>query len=160
MWILNVLWLVLAYVAMEFVAALSHKYLMHGLLQKWHTSHHVNDLSRPTDLVKYHGLEKNDRFFFVFALPAALTMILGIAFLNWPMISVSVGITLYGATYFLIHDIVYHKRLSFPLLQRNPGRYMSAVLRAHEAHHKPKSKDDFESYGLLLFPKRFFKSQN
>jgi hypothetical protein len=32
-----------------------------------------------------------------------------------------------------------------------------AVVRAHTAHHHPKSRKDFLNFGLLVFPLRFYK---
>ncbi len=143
---------------MEFVAYYSHKYLMHGLLKHWHVDHHVHDRKRIDTDEKHKGFEKNDLFFLVFAIPAMLIMISGIVFQISPLIFLSVGITLYGLTYFIVHDLMYHQRLSLPFLKRIKGKYFKAVMRAHRAHHKPNSKGDFECYGLLLFPKRFFKA--
>lgn len=153
-YLLNILAGISAYVIMEFIAAITHKYLMHGILKKWHYSHHINDLNRPDEMVKNNGVEKNDRFFLIFAIPAMVIMMLGITISNWILISISIGITLYGLTYFIIHDILYHKRISAPLIQRISSNYLRAILRAHNAHHKPKNKKDFESYGLLIFPKK------
>jgi len=48
--------------------------------------------------------EKNDRFFFVFAVPSAASFMLGSMYpqIFW-LFFVGVGIALYGLTYFLIH---------------------------------------------------------
>ena len=156
---MNILYLILAYVSMEFVAYLSHKYIMHGFLRSWHNGHHINDLKRPNETVQNNGFEKNDLFFLIFAIPAIILMIIGFFYKFWSLVWISAGITLYGLTYFVIHDILYHKRIKMPIIQRKQGSYLKAVLRAHRAHHKPKNKNDFESYGLLLFPKRFLKEE-
>ncbi|WP_282036986.1 sterol desaturase family protein [Saccharicrinis aurantiacus] len=157
MWFYNILFGILAYLLMEWIAALSHKYLMHGLLKSWHVSHHMHDLKRPDKLVQNNGFEKNDLFFLIFALPAIVLMILGINLQNWIMLSISIGITFYGITYFLIHDVMYHKRIKMSFIQKKHGKYFEAVLRAHRGHHKPKNKTDFESYGLLIFPSKYLK---
>ena len=154
---INIISLLAAYIFMEFVAYFSHKYIMHGFLRRWHVGHHINDLKRPDEEVQNNGFEQNDLFFLIFAIPAIIIMIVGLLTGIWILVYISAGITLYGITYFLIHDVIYHKRISVPFLQRNHGRYMRAILRAHHAHHKPKNKTDFESYGLLLFPKRHLK---
>lgn len=143
---------------MEFVAWFSHKYIMHGVLWRWHKDHHVNDVKRPDDAIQHqNGFEKNDLFFLTFAIPAMLIMITGIVGAKSHLIYISVGITLYGITYFLFHDVLYHKRIGFKLLQKTNSRYLKAIIKAHRGHHKPKNKSDFESYGLLVFPLRYLK---
>ena len=143
----NIILLILAFFFMEFVAWSNHKYVMHGFLWKWHKDHHINDLRRPDEEQKgAKGFEKNDLFFLIYAIPAIILMVY-----------ISFGITLYGLTYFLIHDVIYHKRIKIPFLQRNHNRYIKAVINAHRGHHKPKNTADFDSYGLLIFPKRYFK---
>ena len=70
-------------------------------------------------------------------------------------IAIGAGITMYGLTYFIIHDIVIHQRL--PIL-KNPGNfYISAIVKAHGLHHWGKNTKNFKCYGLLIFPKRFLK---
>lgn len=156
--ITDILLLILAYGFMEFVAWSNHKYIMHGPLWGWHKDHHVNDLKRPDEALQEHkGFEKNDLFFLVYAIPAIILMIVGFAISNSSLIFIAIGISLYGFTYFVVHDLIYHKRLKVGLLQKNSNRYIKAVIKAHRAHHKPKTAADFESYGLLIFPKRFFK---
>lgn len=141
--------LILAYLFMEFVAWFSHKYLMHGLLWKIHKDHHVNYHKRK------RGFERNDLFFLLFAIPAIVLLMTGVLKLNFYLIAAGTGITLYGITYFILHDVFVHKRL--PVFKRSGSQYFAALFRAHEAHHKPKNREDFSCFGLLVFPWRYFK---
>ena len=83
-------------------------------------------------------------------------MIVGFTIKIYPLVFLSIGITLYGATYFLIHDIAIHERVNFPALQQSKNKYLRAIIRAHVAHHRPKNKKDFHNYGLLIFPSKYF----
>lgn len=138
----------MSFLFMEFVAWSNHKYVMHGFLWPLHKDHHIgNNASKP-------GFQKNDYFFLIYATPAIILIIIGFYTANYYLTAIGAGITLYGITYFAIHDVVIHQRL--PLF-RNPGnKYIKAVIKAHNAHHKPSSPKDFKNYGLLVFPKRFF----
>ncbi|MDP4186887.1 MAG: hypothetical protein Q8907_04295 [Bacteroidota bacterium] len=155
---INLSLLVLAYFFMEFVAWSNHKYIMHGFLWKWHKDHHLKDwqvsLPEKTEEWKF---EKNDRFFIVYALPAMVLMVLGFMYTYDYLVFISIGISLYGITYFVVHDIIIHKRLNVPFLFKNHNFYTRAIVRAHTAHHWPQNKTDFHNYGLLVFPIRFFK---
>lgn len=155
---INISLLLLSYFFMEFVAWSNHKYIMHGFLWKWHKDHHRKDhkhaLPEKTEDKRF---EKNDLFFLVYAIPAIVVMIIGFSFHYLPLIYISVGITLYGFTYFIIHDIIIHNRIHIPFLRMNPSFYTRAIIKAHTAHHWPKNKKDFHNYGLLLFPFRYFK---
>lgn len=133
---------------MEFVAWSNHKYIMHGFLWSLHKDHHLTDIAgKPV-------LQKNDWFFLIYAIPAIILLILGLSSANPYMISAGAGITLYGLTYFILHDVVYHKRL--PLFRNPKSSYVKAIIRAHDAHHRPKNRNDFNNFGLLVFSKRYF----
>lgn len=150
--------MVLAYMFMEFVAWSNHKYVMHGFLWKWHKDHHRKDYQNalPEKTEDKH-FEKNDLFFLVYAIPAVLLMIIGFSAGYLPLVFISIGITLYGLTYFIIHDIIIHKRLHIPFLESPENYFIRAIIKAHTAHHWPKNRKDFQNYGLLVFPFRFFK---
>jgi len=155
----NILLLVVAFLFMEFVAWGSHKYVMHGFLWKWHVDHHRKDhmQSMPLQTEDKH-FEKNDLFFIIYALPAIVLMIVGFSFAYQFLIFISIGITLYGITYFIIHDIIIHNRVKFLFKSAKHSRFIHAIINAHTAHHKPKNKKDFNNYGLLVFPIRYFKN--
>lgn len=155
---MNFVLLVSAFFFLEFVAWSNHKYIMHGFLWKWHKDHHRKDAGKSLpEKTEDKKFEKNDLFFVVYALPAIILMIVGFATSYFPIVYIAIGITLYGFTYFLIHDIIIHKRLNIPFLFRKPKFFMQAIIRAHTAHHWPKNKKDFHTYGLLIFPFRYFK---
>jgi beta-carotene 3-hydroxylase len=137
-----------AYVGMEFMAWFTHKYVMHGLLWNWHEDHH-----QPKH-AKEGFWEKNDRFFLVFAVPSAFCYMFGTMTPNFWVFFIGVGISLYGLTYFLIHDVYIHRR--FAWFKQLDSPYSRAILRAHGAHHSKSTKEDCESFGLLVVDKKFF----
>ena len=154
----NILYVLAAFCSMELVAWFTHKYVMHGFLWNWHIDHHRKDNLQGLPLnTEDKLLEKNDLFFLVYAIPAIILMIVGFSIQSMPMVFVSVGITLYGFTYFAIHDIIIHNRIKISFLQGKHNFFIEAIIKAHTAHHKPKNKQDFNNYGLLVFPLKFLK---
>jgi beta-carotene 3-hydroxylase len=149
MTLLILLLIVVSFGFMEFVAWSNHKYVMHGFLWSLHKDHHISDSAgKPV-------FQKNDLFFLIYALPAIVLIITGLSIQDPYLIAAGAGITLYGITYFIIHDVVYHQRL--PLFKNPSNAYMKAIIKAHGAHHKPKNLKDFNNFGLLIFPQRFFQ---
>lgn len=144
---------------MEFIAWSNHKYIMHGFLWQWHKDHHHNDsYNHTTDHFKAkHGFEKNDLFFLIYAVPAFVLIFAGLYFHLIKLIFIGIGISLYGITYFIIHDVFIHQRIRVPFLIKNQPAYLKALLKAHYAHHQPNDRQDFNNFGLLIFPLRFFK---
>lgn len=141
-----------AYIGMEFMAWFTHKYIMHGILWKWHEDHHKPDL-------KEGFFEKNDRFFLVFAIPSALCYMFGSLYQDYRfLLFIGIGISLYGLTYFLIHDVYIHQR--FKWFRQLDGKYSRAILRAHGAHHAIQTKEDGESFGLLIVALKYFKKRS
>lgn len=148
----NPFYIILAYVGMEFMAWFTHKYVMHGLLWSWHEDHHLPDHH------KDGFFEKNDRFFLVFAIPSATCFILGSTIASYAFLfSIGIGIALYGLTYFLIHDVYIHQRFRWFKQLDNP--YSRAILRAHGAHHAKTTKEDCESFGLLIVSLKYFRDR-
>lgn len=140
-----------AYVGMEFIAWFTHKYLMHGLLWNWHEDHHKPHL-------KEGFFEKNDRFFLVFAIPSAFCYMLGSYYADYRfLLFIGIGISLYGLTYFLIHDVYIHQR--FKWFRQLESPYSKAILRAHGAHHAVQTKEDCESFGLLAVSLKYFRKR-
>lgn len=139
-----------AYVGMEFTAWAAHRYLMHGPLWSWHEDHH---------LPKYEKTgfwEKNDRFFVVFAIPSMFSYMAGSLYADYRwLLFVGIGISLYGLTYFLIHDVYIHQR--FKWFKHLDSKYSRAILKAHGAHHSITTKEDCESFGLLVIEPKFFR---
>ncbi|MEL6124139.1 MAG: fatty acid hydroxylase [Bacteroidota bacterium] len=137
---------------MEFVAWASHRYLMHGWLWSWHADHHLPKYE------KEGFFEKNDLFFIVFAVPSMFSYIGGtlLADYRW-LLFVGIGISLYGLTYFLIHDVYIHQR--FRWFKQLDGWYSRAILRAHGDHHANTGKEGCVSFGLLVVEPKYFKSR-
>ncbi len=133
---------------MEFVAWFTHKYVMHGFLWSWHEDHHLPHFE------KEGFFEKNDLFFIVFAIPSAASYMLGtfIPSLTW-LLFVGIGISLYGLTYFLIHDVYIHKR--FKWFKHLDSKYSRSILKAHGAHHAKTTKEGCEEFGLLVVGKKY-----
>lgn len=145
---INVILFLASYFFMEFIAWFSHKYVMHGFAWRFHRDHHI----RPERNTSF--FQKNDIFFLIYATPAIILIIAGIAAGNNQLIIIGSGFTLYGFTYFSIHDVLIHKRL--PVNFKIESGYISALVRAHQAHHSGKNIRDFKNFGLLIFPRRFF----
>ncbi len=137
---------------MEFVAWAAHKYLMHGLLWIWHEDHHKPHHEK-------HGFfEKNDLFFLVFAIPSAISYIVGLSTPHFWLLFVGIGISIYGLIYFLIHDVYIHQR--FKWFRQLDSKYSRAILRAHGAHHAKHTKEGCESFGLLVVNPKYFKKRS
>ncbi|HMS69301.1 MAG TPA: sterol desaturase family protein [Saprospiraceae bacterium] len=147
---LKIIIVILTVFGMEFIAWFAHKYLMHGWLWVWHEDHHKPHFE------KEGFFEKNDLFFLVFAIPSALSYMLG-SFVPslWWLFFIGVGISIYGLIYFLIHDVYIHQR--FKWFKQLDTKYSRAILRAHGAHHTKSTKEDCESFGLLIVNSKYFK---
>ncbi|MGE0568460.1 MAG: beta-carotene hydroxylase [Bacteroidia bacterium] len=146
--IINILYALFAFVSMEAVAWLSHKYIMHGLLWFLHKDHHVN---RPDSTV-----EHNDSFFIIFAAPAMVLFYFGFEDFS-PAFWLAIGITAYGFAYFIIHDIFIHQRIKW--LRNIDSLYFRAIRRAHKIHHKHLTKEDGECFGMLWVPLKYFRNE-
>jgi beta-carotene 3-hydroxylase len=143
---------IITFIVMEFVAWLAHKYLMHGWLWIWHEDHH-----KPRH--EKHGFfEKNDLFFLVFAIPSALSYILGLATPQLWLLFVGIGISIYGLVYFLIHDVYIHRRFNW--FRQLDSTYSRAILRAHGDHHAITTKERCVSFGLLIVDSKYFKKRS
>ena len=131
---------------MEGITWCTHKFVMHGFMWYFHEDHH-----QP----KYSGLfEKNDFFFVIFAVPSALSIILGFHYAKYIFVSIGAGIALYGLAYFLVHDVLIHQR--FKWFSRTSNKYLVALRKAHKVHHKHLGKEDGECFGMLIVPKKYF----
>lgn len=138
--------MILAFCGMEGIAWLTHKYIMHGLLWYLHKDHHQKDDS---------VFEKNDAFFLIFAVPCVLLLWFGVMNTTTWMIFVGVGIFLYGMAYFLIHDVIIHQRIKW--FTRSDNTYIRAIRWAHKMHHKHLSKEDGESFGMLIVARKYWQ---
>ena len=129
----------------EVVAWFMHKYIMHGILWVWHKSHHT---------IHDHVLEKNDWFAIVFSLPSiGLFYYATLVTYNPYLISVALGIFLYGLFYVIFHDIIVHQRLKWR--PRKRSSYLQRMINAHYVHHGKHTKNDCEAFGFLYAPKKY-----
>jgi len=144
---INILIVAAAFFSMEFIAWFTHKYVMHGLLWILHKDHHHKESSG--------FFEHNDFFFLIFALPGILGLFIGMQQGFNPLFWIGLGITLYGFTYFFVHDIFIHQRFRF--LRKIENRYFKAIRRAHKMHHKHLGKEKGECFGMLWVPIKYFR---
>ncbi len=139
-----VLLVAVAFAAMEVASYVLHRWLFHGILWRLHRTHHDPAHGHGT------GLEWNDLFSVGFG---ALSVALIWTGRTQPLESIAfplgIGIAVYGALYFILHDLYAHGRLGRVKLQ-NPAA--QSVKRAHGRHHQSLTKRGQEPYGLFLFP--------
>ena len=137
---LNALLFVAALVAMEGVALIAHKYVMHGPLWCWHESHHS-----PRQGV----FEKNDLFAVVFSVPSIVLIFLGVRGYP-PLLWIGLGIAAYGVVYFVFHDVIVHRRIR--LSWKPKSRYIKRIITAHWLHHSTHGKYGAVSFGFIYSP--------
>ncbi len=136
-----------AFAVMEVASYVIHRFVLHGILWRVHRTHH--------DPAHGHGdgVEWNDLVSVVFAMLSLALLWVGradpIASTAFPL---GVGIAVYGALYFVLHDLYAHGRLG-PVRMKNPAA--QSVKRAHGRHHQSLTKGGQEPYGLFLFPPRY-----
>lgn len=146
-WLINSAITLFAFVSMECVAWFTHKYVMHGLGWFLHSDHHKKET--------YGFFERNDFFFLIFAIPGIIGLYAGMVNDFNSYFWIGLGITIYGFTYFFVHDIFIHQR--FKVLRHADNIYFKAIRRAHKMHHKHLGKEDGECFGMLWVPLRYFK---
>ncbi len=155
-WWINTLIVIGTFLFMEGVAWFTHKYIMHGLLWVFHKDHHKKDHDS--------FFERNDFFFLLFAVPGIALTFGGSLHTEvlTPAFWIGIGITLYGAAYFMVHDIFIHQR--FKIFRKANSTYFKAIRRAHKVHHKHLGKEHGECFGMLWVPRKFYleakKSEN
>lgn len=128
---------VISFVAMEPVAYLAHRFVMHGRHRgaRWHVSHH-----RP----RRRRFEDNDRYPFVLAAVTILAIAAGTSSASLrALVWVGAGVTLYGAAYLFVHDLYIHRRIARFTWR---CRSLDAIREAHRIHHLWGG----EPYGFLL----------
>lgn len=144
--IINTLIIFIVFIIMEFIAWWSHKYIMHGILWILHKDHHIKK--------EIHAFERNDIFALIFALPSIFLILVGIkdrvvTIYFW----IGLGIALYGAAYFIVHDIYIHRRIK--IFSNMNYKYLTEMRLMHKRHHKSLDKENSECFGFLWVPKRF-----
>lgn len=140
-----ILIVLVTFILMEGVTWLTHRYVMHGFLWYLHEDHHQ----------KGPGFfEKNDAFFLIFAIPSWLCIMLGLQQQVYWVAAIGFGIALYGAAYFLVHEVIIHQR--FKWFTKSNNTYIRAIRWAHKMHHKHLNKEDGESFGMLIVAKKYW----
>lgn len=131
-----VLIMLAAFVMMEFISYLAHRFVYHGFLWVIHKSHHS----------PRKGLfEMNDLFPLFFSSISILLMWYAVGDPGRSdILALTLGVTMYGIIYLVIHDLYVHRRMK-SLTFRIP--YLREVKKAHMVHHMTGG----EPYGLLLF---------
>jgi len=132
---------------MEFNAWFTHKYIMHGFLWNLHKDHHKKDHDS--------WFERNDAFFIFYAIVSMVCFYLWSYETIWYCLPIGLGILVYGAAYFIVHDIFIHQR--FKWLRNIDNKYARGLRRAHKIHHKHLGKDKGENFGMLIVPFKYFK---
>ena len=130
-----------AALAMEPVAALAQRGLMHGPGWSLHRGHHTGRRGEAFD--RPHGWEANDLFPLTFAALTVSVMALGAGGGPRALLWVGVGVAGYGTAYLLVHDLCIHGRIRRPF---GGGRYLTWVREAHRLHHR----SGRAPYGFLL----------
>ena len=138
---------VLAFLVMEPVTYLTHRFVMHGLAERIHRSHHLPSPGR---------WEANDAFPVVFSAAAMVATLA--AYQGWTsrlVLAAVVGVSVYGLSYALVHDVYIHRRLapsapaSAGAIRNRSGRghpLLERLADAHRIHHLYNG----EPYGMLL----------
>lgn len=137
----------LGFVAMEISGWFIHKYLMHGPLWMIHKTHH-----QPSKTF----FELNDLFSLLFGCIAVILIVLGAEGVDYRF-WIGIGISLYGVLYFILHDVLVHRR--FKCFDRPRNIFLKGIFKAHQTHHRTNQKEDAVSFGLFLVPKKFFKNE-
>jgi beta-carotene 3-hydroxylase len=144
--VLYILVVLAVFLAMEAITWCAHRWVMHGFLWILHKDHHQ---------VEPGFFEKNDAFFFIFALPSFLCIMFGFSDNIWWLHAIGFGIMAYGFAYFLIHDVIIHQR--FKWFSRSKNTYVRAIRWAHKMHHKHLEKHEGESFGMLYVHKKYWE---
>jgi len=131
----------LSFAGMEACACLTHRYIMHGPLWFIPQTHH-----RPRQGI----FELNDLFGLLFGAIAAPLFYYGLQ--GQPvLLGIGLGMTGYGIAYFLVHDVLVHRRVSHRF---TPARgYLRRVHQAHHMHHAVRERDGAVSFGFLMAPR-------
>ena len=137
----------IGFALMEWVAWATHKYVMHGALWWFHEDHHV--------IRKDRAWQKNDFFAFFFAIPSIAFIYFGNQYHIPALEGLGFGITFYGFIYFVIHEVVIHRRWKFFDIS---GSYVESIRLAHRHHHQVRTREGARNFGMLLPPLEYFFS--
>ncbi len=130
-------------VAMEGVAYVAHRWVMHGPGWFLHASHHR---------ARSGMFEANDLYAVIFAIPSFVLLLGGVQLGWWAGCTwIGAGIAAYGAIYFGFHDVIVHRRVPHRYVPRTT--YMKRIVQAHRLHHAVESKHGTVSFGFLWAPR-------
>jgi beta-carotene 3-hydroxylase len=127
---------VVGFVAMEPLTAATHRWIMHGIGEWFHRSHH-----RPGRRPRW---ERNDWFPVAFAAIVMFGLWLGFNTRLTALVPLAVGVTLYGIAYALVHDGYIHRRIDPFGERRIPA--LERLADAHRIHHLYNAAP----YGMLV----------
>jgi beta-carotene 3-hydroxylase len=144
---LCILLVLVTFSLMEVLTWCMHKYVMHSFLWFLHEDHHQPAYK--------NTFEKNDTFFLIGSIPSITLFQSGLnPEMNYKLF-IALGILLYGIAYFLIHDVLIHRRFNW--FNNTKNNYLKGLRKAHKMHHKRLGKEDGECFGMLNIPKKYFK---
>jgi beta-carotene 3-hydroxylase len=135
--LVNALVVIATVAAMELVANLAHRYVMHGFGWGWHRSHHEPATGR---------WERNDLYAIFFAAVSMALFWLD-AYQCGVLWWVAVGMTCYGVIYAVFHDGLVHRR--YPMRVPVGWPYLDRLIEAHRIHHATKQREGAVSFGFL-----------
>ncbi len=129
-----------AFVVMEPLTYLAHRFVMHGIGMRLHRSHHVR---WPARRAGDPFFEANDAFPVIFAGATMVAIAVGFNVDGLAvLLPMALGATLYGAAYAFVHDGYIHGRV--PVRWRH--RRLDRLADAHALHHRYGG----EPYGMLV----------
>lgn len=129
----------LAFLFMEGLAWVAHRYVMHGWGWRWHRSHHEPGRRM---------LEANDGFSVIGA-ALAIGLFLLAGKLASPLLqAAAIGVTAYGVVYWLVHDGLVHQR--WPWRWSPRSGYLRRLVQAHRLHHAVRTREGALSFGFLI----------
>lgn len=124
-WSTSLLLVVVAFALMEPITAATHRWVMHGVGEFLHRSHHQIRLGR---------WERNDWYPVLFAAVVNVGFLVGFNVDGWSaLVPVGIGVTLYGAAYGFVHDVYIHRR--FGGLGGRRIALLDRLADAHRIHH-------------------------
>lgn len=142
-WLSGIVLFLATILAMEGVAYVAHRWVMHGFGWFLHESHHR---------VRTGLFELNDLYGVIFAIPSIFLIYKGVQG-DWGSNAawIGVGIAGYGAIYFGFHDVIVHKRVGTRYIPKSA--YMKRIIQAHRLHHVVETKHGTVSFGFIWAPK-------
>jgi len=138
------IYFILSFFGMEAMAWFLHKYVMHGFLWKLHYDHHV--------IPKDRRWQYNDFFALVFFAPSFFSILFGSLKSNYSLLGFGYGIMAYGIAYFLVHEVIIHRRWKF--FKHPDWKYFQWLVKAHRDHHSKKDRKGCNNFGMLLLNSR------